>query len=309
MVAVLLFLATGVLCAAVGANLLVRGAVGVAARMRLSPVFLGATFAAFGTSGPELAVALRATGVGVPTVAMGDVLGTNAVNLGVVLGGAVLFGALGIDRTAIRRDLPVAATSPVVVLLLAVDGTLSRPDGWLLLLLFAAWMAQLALAARASRRGSSVLPTAAEQARPLLVLLVGLVLLAAAGSFIVAAATNAMQMLGWGGYTVGVVIVATATSAPEIATVVLARLRGQDGFGLATLLGSNIFNTLGIVGFAATLRPIDLAPADIWVVVVAAVLLSLLATPGRDWRLPRGRGGLLLSVYVSSVLMTLLLQH
>ena len=305
MTTVVALLLVGVLCAAVGAHVLVTGAVGLARRWGWSPVVLGVVVAGFGTSAPEFAVAIRAAATGVPEVALGDVLGSNVVNLGLVLGPALLVRSLLVERAVVRRDVPVAAGAPLLVLLLAADGLLSRRDALLLLVVFGIWLGQALLAAGNGRRHQQQHVPTETTLRAERAALIGLVLLSVAGMVIVAAAVEATALLGWEGYSVGALIVAVATSAPEIATVIVARVRMQDGLGLGTLLGSNIFNTLAIIGVATMIRPIVLEPAPLVVAGGAAVVLSILVLPGRSWRLPRSRGALLIAAFVVTTVLGL----
>ena len=133
-------LLAGFACAAVGAELFVRGAVGLAFLLRIGPGIVGVTVAAFATSSPELSVAISAAMAGVPQIAFGDVLGANIVNASLVLGAALLISAMHCPRGSIRRDFPAALLTPVLTGLLAVDGEVSRGDGVVLLLAFLVWM-------------------------------------------------------------------------------------------------------------------------------------------------------------------------
>ena len=304
MVTTLLLLAAGVAAAAVGADLLVRGSVGLAQRWRLPPAVIGVTIAAFGTSGPELAVAIRSAAAGRPEIAVGDVLGSNLVNLGLVLGVALLFGAIAIDRPTIVRDIPLAAGAPLLVLVLLADGMLSRRDATMLLLAFAIWLGQVVLAARSQRRQTVGEDVATSGLHPAVGTALGLALLALAGSAIVAAANRLMDELGWSGYAVGIVFVAISTSAPEIATMVMARVQRQDGVGLGTVLGSNIFNTLWIIGVAGLVHPVVMPEVGIRVVVGLGVLATVLVLPRTGRPLPRARGLLLLAAYLAAVALT-----
>lgn len=304
MLTTLLLLAAGVAAAVVGADLLVRGSVAWARRWRLPPAVIGVTMAAFGTSGPELAVALRAAATGRPEIAVGEVLGSNLVNLGLVLGVALLFRALAIDRRTVVRDIPLAAAAPVLVLLLLDDGQLSRPDAVLLLIAFVLWLADVVRTARSERRPATADGAVGSNRHPALATGLGLALLALAGGAIVAAANGIMVSLGWSGYAVGVVFVAVSTSAPEMATLVMARVRGQDGVGVGTVLGSNIFNTLWIIGVAGLVHPVVLPEVGIRVVVGLSVLATLLVLPRTGRPLPRARGLLLLATYVAALALT-----
>ena len=226
----------GALFAAAGGEFFVRSAVGGALRARVAPGIVAATVVAFATSSPELSVAVNSATAGRPEVALGDALGSNVFNVGLVLAIAVLFGGLGARREDLRRDIPVALATPVVVLLLGMDGTLSRADGAVLLAVFAGWLATTVVqAARERSKVGDVLDDrkVSQIARDGII---GLVLLIAAGRMIVLSAADFGRLLGWDVFVVGAVLVSVATSAPELATVVVARLRGHAEISVGTVL-------------------------------------------------------------------------
>ncbi len=303
-----LLLAAGVLAAALGGELFVRGTVGVAARARIAPGIIGATVAAFATSSPEMSVAVNAATAGRPEIALGDALGSNVVNIGLVLAIAVVFGGMEPRHADVVRDVPVALFAPLLAVLLAWDGSLGRGDGVVLLLVFAGWL--LVTVRQAARERSDAVEVLAEHTawRILADSVLGLGLLVLAGRLIVLAAKDFGDLLGWDTFTVGAVLVAIATSTPELATVVAARLRGHDDVSVGTVLGSNIFNGLLVVGVAAAIHPISVQGHEFGVAVAASVATLLLVVPGRSMRIRPVRGALLLSVYVVYV-VTLLTTH
>lgn len=177
-----LALLIGVLCAGGGGELFVRGTVGMASALRIAPGIIAATVAAFATSSPELTVSLTAALAGTPQIALGDALGSNVVNVALILAVAVLIVPIRVPRSAVRRDFPTALVVPVIVGLLLLDGVLSRLDGILLLALFAGWL--LMVVSEAKRQRSSAPEMLGEQ-KPLLAILTGiagLALLVLAGS-------------------------------------------------------------------------------------------------------------------------------
>lgn len=296
-----LLVVLGIGTAALGGELFVRGLVGLAVRARLAPGIVGATVAAFATSSPELSVGLNSAGEGVPEIALGDALGSNVVNVGLVLGLALAIGGATPRRADLNRDLPVALIAPLVTLGLAVDGTIGRVDGAVLLACFAAWLT--VTVRQAVRERDATGAVLAERRHRLIArdVLVGLVLLVLAGRLIVVAARGIGDALGWDVFTVGAVFVAVGTSVPELATTITARLRGHDEVGVGTVLGSNIFNGLLIVGVAAVITPMRVSSGEIAVAVAAGVLGLLLVLPGRGARIGRGRGAALLTLYVGYV--------
>jgi cation:H+ antiporter len=291
----------GIGCAVLGGDLFVRGVVSLAAWWRVPAGIIGATVAAFATSTPELSVAVNAALDGRPEIALGDALGSNVVNVGVVLGLALAFSAISVDRGVLVRDIPMALAAPAVLGLLALDGSVSRVDAVVLLVIFLGWLAQTTLAARSAR--DAVVSVLVERRHRTVVLSVafGLVLLIIAGRFVVGAASGISQALGWDGFVVGAVFVALGTSTPEIATMIAARVRGHDEVGVGTVLGSNIFNTLLVVGAAALIHPIEIARFEIEAGVVFSILVVSLAIPGRTARLGRWRSLPLISSYLAMI--------
>ena len=299
MVLTVLLMVAGVGFAALGGELFVRGVVNIAAWSRVPKGIIGATVAAFATSGPELSVGINAAVAGEPEIALGDALGSNVVNIAVVLGVALLFAELRVSRGTRIRELPMAITAPVALGLLALDGTLSRTDALLLLAIFAGWIVQTTLAARRARDATAAVLL--EQSKTAIVasFVGGLVALIVAGRLIVASASDIGAALGWDGFIVGAVIVAIGTSTPEVATMLAARLRRHDEVGVGTVLGSNIFNTLLIVGVASLISPIDTDAAAVRIGIIASTMVVVLAIPGRGGRLARWRSIPLIGSYLA----------
>ena len=301
-------LVAGVGCAVLGGDLFVRGVVSLAAWWRVPAGIIGATVAAFATSSPELSVAVTSALRGRPDIALGDALGSNVVNVAVVLGLALAFGAIAVDAGALTRDIPMALVAPAVLGLLGLDGALGRLDATILLIMFLGWLTQSALAARSSR-DSVVAVLAGRGHRAVLISVVGgLALLVVAGRLIVVGAVGVSEVLGWDGFVVGAVLVALGTSTPEIATMVAARVRGHDEVGVGTLLGSNIFNTLLVVAVAALIRPIDIGRAELAVGATVSMVVVVLAVPGRSGVLGGWRSLPLLAVYAAMISFMIAVQ-
>src|SRR5690606_38310277 len=260
--AILLMLA-GFVCAGLGGELFVRGAVGIARRARIPAGIVGATVAAFATSSPELAVALVSASEGTPTVSFGNLLGANIVNVGFALGLAVAIGGLKTTRARIGRDYGVAVVAPIATGLLLLDGGLSRIDGVVLLGFFFAWLAITVHEARRQRSAAAaVLGERGGRGRTLAITGLGLVLLIIAGELVVSGAHGVGDALGLDPFVVGATLVAVGTTLPELATLLISRLRGHDEVGLGTVLVSNVFNGLFIVGLVAVLSPFEVPIAE-----------------------------------------------
>jgi len=313
-----LSLVLGIGFAAVGGELFVRGLVGVSAWARVPAGVIGATVAAFATSSPELTVALNAAAEDRPEIALGDALGSNMVNLGVVVGLLLLAGTTNASDLS-RRDAFTGLALVLLLALMVIDGDVARTDGLVLILCFAAWLAivirQTARLPEAQPHGGSsqdetVVATLGERlhGRSVIESLIGLGLLVAAGRLLVIGAKGIGAELGLSTFVVGVVLVSFGTSLPELATGIISKIRGHAELGLGTVLGSNIFNVGFIVGIAAVLSPIDVDRGDVWVSIFlgAAMVPVLFVHTGA--RLSRWRGVALLGIYATAITVLIALQ-
>lgn len=290
-----LVLIVGVGFAAVGGELFVRGAVGGARLLRVPPAVIGATVAAFATSSPEMSVAVQAARSGKPEIALGDALGSNVVNIGLVLGVTVVLGSLSVRRRDVRRELAVAALAPALTIAVLVDGRMVRPEAVVLLVVFAVWLIVVTRdAARSRSEPADVDATSFRSVVPSLVL--GLASLLVAGELVVDGAKGIGEIVGLDPFTVGATMVAAGTSAPELATAIVARRRGHVEVGVGTVLGSNVFNNLWIVGLAGVVAPIEIRATEVLLAVGACLVGLALAVPTGAGVLTRRRGVALLTV-------------
>lgn len=287
----------GVVCAAIGGELFVRGSVGLAYWARISPGIVGATIAAFATSSPELSVAINSALAGDPAISLGDALGSNVVNVAFVLAAALVISGIQTPRDSIKRDFPAALVIPVLTGILFLDGELSRLDGFLLLGMFLAWLAAAVNEVRNQRRAAEKVPCGKRVWPAVLSCLAGLGFLVAAGKLIVTGARGLAVAFGIDEFIIGAVIVAVGTSVPELATVVVSKLRGHDEVGLGTILGSNIFNGVFIIAVAAIIHPITAPWREVALTLAFGLAALLLAYPSRGGFIGRGRGVLLLVLY------------
>jgi len=289
----------GVVCAGIGGEFFVRGSVGLAHWARISPGIVGATVAAFATSSPELSVSVSSAMAGQPEIALGDALGSNVVNIALILGLALMISGIRSSPSSIGRDFPVAVLAPMLTGLLFLDGELSRLDGVILLGVFLAWLTATVIEVRKQRRTASDIPGESRHAMAVLLCVGGMALLMAAGYLIVAGARGVAAMFGIDEFIVGATLVALGTSTPELATTIVAKLRGHDEVGLGTIVGSNIFNNLFIVAVAATIHPISVAWREVAVALGFGLLALALCYPPGHGFIGRGRGFLLLVLYAA----------
>jgi len=290
-------LLAGALCAAAGGELFVRGTVGLARWARVAPGIVAATVVAFATSSPELSVSVNSALAGNPEVALGDALGSNVVNVALILGLAVAVAAIQSPRQRVRREFSVALLVPLATAGLCQDGTLSQLDGLVMLAVFVGWLVATAREARRTRSAAGRVLGAQHRWAIVLSCLAGLALLVAAGRLIVVGALGLAADFSVDAFIVGATLVAVGTSIPELATAVVAQLRGHEEVGLGAVLGSNIFNGLFIVGTAATLHPIAVAWRDVALALGFGVVALLAAYPEHSGLIARWRAAPLLGLY------------
>lgn len=308
-----LFVAGGGLLVA-GAETLVRGASRLAAAVGVSPLVVGLTVVAYGTSAPEMAVSVAASWNGQPDIAVGNALGSNIFNVLCILGLAALILPLAVAQQLVRLDVPLMIGVSLLLGLLCLDGRVSRLDG---AVLFAGMLAYSVFAVRMSRAETRAVQAeyAAEaEARAagrggtgfnLLLVAVGLGALVLGSRWFVAAAVSVAQRLGVSELVIGLTIVAAGTSLPEVATSVIASLRGERDIAVGNVVGSNLFNILGVLGLAAMVAPggLSVAPAvlhfDLPVMITAALACLPIFATGHT--IARWEGGLFLVYYVAYV--------
>jgi cation:H+ antiporter len=290
-----------------GGELLVRGASGLARTFGLSPLVIGLTVVAFATSAPEFAVTLGATLTGEPDLAVGNVVGSNIVNVLLILGVSALVIPLVVASRVVRLDVPVMLGLSVAALVLALDGAVSPLDGGILLgvLVVYTW-----ITVRGARRESAGLRAerTSEAAgtpvwRDIAVALGGVVLLVAGAQALVTGATDIALALDVSTAVIGLTVVAIGTSMPELATSVVAALRGERDIAVGNIVGSCIFNLGAVLGLSAVLSgsgvPVaaSIIAVDLPLMVAAAVALLPVAITG--FRMGRAEGALFVLLYVA----------
>ena len=313
------FVAGGVLLIA-GAELLVRGASRLAIGLGISPLVVGLTVVAFGTSSPELAVTVGSAHRGAADVALGNVVGSNIFNVLFILGVSALIVPLVVAQPLVRRDVPLMIATSILALLLAVDGRIGRLDG---LLLAAGIVAYTVFLIRQSRRDPpqvqavSQEPSGGEQgrgARRRLVnpgfVAIGLVLLVIGAHWLVEAAVVTASLLGVSELVIGLTVVAAGTSLPEVATSVLAAFRGERDIAVGNIVGSNIFNILAVLGLAGIVAPdgIPVSPGALAfdMPVMIAVAVATLPIFFTGYAIVRWEGAVFLVYYLAYTLYLVL---
>ena len=310
MVLVLLVAGLGVLL--ISGTLLVDGAANLATRLRVSPIVLGLTLVAFGTSLPELAVNVSASSSGNTALSLGNIFGSNIANLGLVLGSALLVRSLAVESLVMRREIPLLLLTSAVAVVLASDGWLrgtalqiDRADGLILLLLFLIFVYVNLSDILTQRSDDPLLRQAAEiparmrGSRDYLYIGLGILGLPLGASLVVDNATVIALQLGVSQAVIGLSLVAVGTSVPELVTSVIAAIRHQGSLAVGNVVGSNLINTLLILPISAQLAVLPIEPGaaiDIWVSLLFTIALCVLALVTR-LRLNRLHGVILLVAY------------
>ena len=290
-------LAGAVLLAAIGGEAFLKGVLGVSGWLRVPKLLVATTLAAFATSSPELTVSTVAALAGKPEIGLGDALGSNVVNIALILGLALLFGPIRVARHELRRDFALTLLVPLITLAMAWDGVISRTEGVLLLGIFTIWIGFVTLVGLRTRTVGTRTEDTPRHGLAILYGIVGLAALILAGRLFVTSASGIAGTFGIHPYVIGATVVAIGTSLPELVTVLLSRLRGHDDIGVGTLLGSNLFNGLAIVGTAASIHPITAPPTEIAITIGLGLVSVLLMFPGRFGLIPRKRSMALLGTY------------
>ncbi|MBS8228704.1 calcium/sodium antiporter [Vannielia litorea] len=297
----LLTLAAGLALLILGGELLLRGAIALSLRLGLSPLFIGLTVVGFGTSTPELFTSLQAAFSGAPDIALGNVIGSNIANALLILGAAALMAPMVVRRAALMRDGAAVLLATLACVALALTGSFTRLSGVLLLAglaayLLYAWKSDSAEPAEIDDSATRLSPLAA-----LALTALGIALTVLGARFLVSGAIGLASALGVSEAVIGLTIVAVGTSLPELVTSIMAARKGQPELALGNVLGSNLYNILGILGATALLSPAPLDAAamipDALVMLAATALMLTLATTG--WRVTRTEGGLLLAPYAA----------
>ena len=296
-----------------GAEWLVRGAVRIASAMGVGPVVVGLTLVSLGTSAPELVVGVVAALDNEGGLLLGNVLGSNLANIGLILGATALILPLSVAERVISRDVPIMVLITVLAIPLLLDNTVDRGDGVIMLgllvmyVVFTFWTAEDD--ATSIRREVDSLAEGGDagagpgMVRNLVLVSAGAVGLAVGGKAIVDAATFLAPAMGASTELVGLTVVAVGTSLPELVTSLVAAARKHADIAVGNVVGSNIFNIAGVVGASALVRGYEVAPAILSRQLPAVVILSILVWPvvASAHKVRRLEGVLLLAAYFGFV--------
>ncbi|WP_461108473.1 calcium/sodium antiporter [Tessaracoccus terricola] len=308
-----LLIVVGLVALVVGAEFLVRGGSHIATRLRISPIVVGLTVVSLGTSMPELAIAIEAARTGSSGLAIGNIVGTNIVNILLILGLSALLRPLTIESRTVRLDLPAMAVASAVLFVMSLDGGLGLLDGAVLLALAAAYTWVVLRSARveapAVEREFADEFREDEPAPPgrlpadLAALVGGIVVIVAGAQWLVDGSVDVATALGVSETVIGLTIVAVGTSAPELVTTLVSTIRGNRDIAIGNLLGSSVYNIVFILGATIVAAPyaLPVAPAVLWVDMVVMLVVALVCIPtflsGR--RITRFEGGVFVAAYLA----------
>ena len=299
MVFQILLLALGFVMLVKGADWFVDGASNIAAKFKIPQLVIGLTIVAMGTSAPEAAVSITAALQGSADITIGNIVGSNIINVLVILGLSAVIIPIAVAKSTVHIETPFLIGISVVLLLLGLDGTISLLDGIILVILFLVYLGYLLYMAKKN-------PEEPEETKELklwqaiLATVVGLVLIVFGSDFAVDAASEIARVLGLSERFIGLTIVALGTSLPELFTSVTAARKGNADIAIGNIVGSNVFNILFVVGLSSLVTPVPFASSFVvdMLVAIAAVVFLLLATL-KNKKLVRWHGAVMLLGYVA----------
>lgn len=297
----------GLILLIAGGEFLVKGAVGISVKAKLSKLVIGMTVVSFGTSTPELLVSLQSALEGLPEIAIGNVIGSNIANLGLVLGVTVLIFPMPVARNTIKYDWPMMVLASLLSFVFAYDLNIQRWEGLILFLLLVIFVTFIIMKSRKSQvvemdeiPGIEDLTQKISAWKNILYLLIGLLGLYFGSNWLISGAKSLALEVGLSNHVIGITIVAFGTSVPELATSVVAAYKKETDISVGNLIGSNIFNILGVLGLTAIVKPIGveenvLSWDILWMIGFALLLLPMMVFKRKVGRFS---GFILLGLYI-----------
>lgn len=315
-----IWLIVGLVLILVGANMLTDGASAIASRLGLSDLIIGLTIVAFGTSAPELVISIISAVNGSAQLAIGNVVGSNIFNIFVIIGVTALVRPIVVEKSVMVTEIPIVVFSAAVMLLLGnsaiINGSgsineITRIDGIFLLLVFMMFMRHTFAQAKLQpslQSGEDVSSPSMSAVKSVLWVLLGLAGLVWGGDRFVDGASGVARGLGVSEAVIGLTIVAAGTSLPELATSVVASIKGKTGIAVGNVVGSNIFNVFLVLGASATITPLpfgDISNLDLVAQLVASVLFLLFAWVYKERTITRLEGSILTLCYIAYIALLL----
>jgi cation:H+ antiporter len=309
MTTTLLFLLLGLVLLYFGAEGLVRGSSSLALRLGVGPLLVGLTVVAFGTSAPEMMVSVKAAYLGQGDISVGNVVGSNICNIGLILGFCAILVPIKVASQIVRIDTPIMIAATALAIAVLYDGSLSRMEGiifFLLLVVYVIFSIRLAKKQAtdplAQEFAEEVKMSKRGVALDVLMVIGGLVMLVFGARFLVDAAIEIAKAFGLSEAVIGLTIVAVGTSLPELATSLVAAIKKEADIAVGNVVGSNIFNIFGILGVSAMITPLSSSGiTGVDLAVMAAFALALLGFSATGYRITRTEGLIMLVPYAGYV--------
>ena len=281
----ILLLIAGLVILTLGADFLVKGASSVAGSLGISPLIIGLTVVAFGTSAPEMSVSVSSALRGEADIAVGNVVGSNIFNVLFILGLSAIVASLRVQKQLVRFDAPLMIYASLIVLLMSIDGQISRIDG---VLLFSGIVAYTVFLIKEARREGVAVVEGADDIEPpqplwknAILIIVGLAMLVLGSQWLVDGAVAIAKYFGLSELVIGLTIVAAGTSLPELATSVMASIKGERDIAIGNIVGSNIFNIGAVLGLSSLVAPegLPVAHSSLLIDIPVMILVALVCLP------------------------------
>lgn len=275
-----------------GAVWVVESASRIAKKFGLSQLVIGLTVVAVGTSAPEFAVSISAALSGKLSISVGNVVGSNIFNLGIILGFVAILSSVKTDRTLLYRDGSLLAFVGLILVLFFYDLELSLFEG---ILLVSTLLIYIFILLRSKKPIDEEIPEGDFSWKDIPMLIIGIALIVGGAHYLVESASTVARHFGISEWMIGITIVAAGTSIPEFATSVVAIVKGKHGISIGNLIGSDIFNLLGVLGVASIIRPLEISQSDYYsIIILSAYLILLFAMMRFRWKIGKVEGTILI---------------
>lgn len=305
----IVYIVFGIVMVLWGAGKLTDGATSVASRMNIPPIIIGLTVVAMGTSMPEFFVSFVSAMKGTGNLAAGNVVGSNIFNSMLIVGITALVVPMAISKSTVKKDIPFTVLASALLVLMGIDGNISRLDAAMLFAVFIAFMAYTVQSARkGGNNGDAENMKEIPMWRATAFILLGLACLIVGSNIFVDGATKVASLLGMSEAVIGLTIVAGGTSLPELATSVVAARKGQCAIAMGNVIGSNVFNILMIIGITGVINPMEIQGIswlDLTVMLLSMVILWLFSFT--KYTVARWEGGLIVAMFAGY--MSWLVMH
>jgi cation:H+ antiporter len=306
-----LFIVTGLVLLVFGGDWLLKSAVGMSLRLNISKVIIGMTVVSFATSAPELIVSVKSAMAGFPDIAIGNVVGSNIANIGLILGVVMIISSMRVDISFFKTDWPAMIVASFLLYgMLLYDGEISRMDGIILFAILIAFIVYLIKTQKGNENETEVpLDKTMQMYQVVGYLAIGGIALYAGSELLIKGAVNVATTFGVSDRVIAVTVVAIGTSIPELSASLIAAIKKESSISIGNIIGSNIFNILCVIGLSAIIHPIKfmdkkLLTSDIlWMLGFALVLLPFVLMPKKGY-LDRKAGIVLVASYVLFVYLT-----